>query len=360
MGNAGSAAIWLRRFAAQGQRDATPCSLATSGGCNHSLTTMPDLVYPANNNTLLFAPTRPGVYTFRYEASDLCKTTGADVSVTARCPPSPLPIARIAKPVLLQGEAATLTSTGTKAGYSGASIQSYTWTALDVPAESSYYASQLSKATLGSTMSFTTQPLTISGDYKFALSVFDGCSSATTVVCFKVECACSPTANAGATSTVWTNTAASLNGGLTSTGNNLAGLVDSAAASGGGSAFRLDASLSYVAHIAHPYRTAWYSVRLGIPSRMVSGKARYPTRHGFWHGMESRAAWNSDRNGIPTGPVRPQVLFLDAEADLRLGLPGVAVGIPGCRVDDPVRVRRWRGLGELQGQSESRSPIRSV
>ena len=271
---------------------------------------MPDLVYPANNNTLLFAPTRPGVYTFRYEASDLCKTTGADVSVTARCPPSPLPIAGISKPVLLQGEAATLTSTGTKAGYSGAFIQSYTWTALDVPVESSYYASQLSKATLGSTMSFTTQPLTISGNYKFALSVFDGCSSATTVVCFKVECACSPTANAGATSTVWTNTAASLNGGLTSTGNNMAGLVDSAAASGGGSAFRLDASLSYVAHIVYPASHGMVSVRLGIP---------YP--HGFRQSLVCHTAWFLARHGIithgpaqyltrigirvPTGPVRP-------------------------------------------------------
>jgi hypothetical protein len=135
-------------FAAQSQRS-SPCTLASSGGCNHSLTTMPVLTYPTNNNTLLFAPTRPGVYTFRYEATDLCKTTGANVDVTARCPPSPLPVALVNKPVLLQGEVATLASTGTRAGYSGASISSYQWTVIDVPVESSYYASQLSKATLG-------------------------------------------------------------------------------------------------------------------------------------------------------------------------------------------------------------------
>jgi hypothetical protein len=84
---------------------------------------------------------------------------------------------------------------------------------------------------------YTTDNLQIDGNYQLKLVVSDGCSTDQAVLCFTVQCGCGPTANAGATSTVWTNTPAIFNSGQTSSGSNL---VD-----GNGPSFTLDGSLSY-------------------------------------------------------------------------------------------------------------------
>jgi len=87
----------------------------------------------------------------------------------------------------------------------------------------------------GTVATASTPELKIQGNYAVDLLVSDGCSTSTVRKCFEVQCNCRPTANAGATATVWSN-----NDG----GNfrNLAGATGNTGVSGGG--FLLDGSLS--------------------------------------------------------------------------------------------------------------------
>ena len=70
---------------------------------------------------------------------------------------------------------------------------------------------------------------------RYKVIVSDGCSTSEFPVCFTVECNCAPTANAGATSTVWTNTPTVFNNAATSSGTNNAN----------GRSWTLDGSLSF-------------------------------------------------------------------------------------------------------------------
>ena len=96
---------------------------------------------------------------------------------------------------------------------------------------------------LSTSATYNSPKLTKAGQYKFTLGVSDGCSKAMAIVCFTVECNCGPTANAGATTTVWTNAGPDTNLASTNRGDNKVGLNN-----GKGSGLPywiLDGSLSY-------------------------------------------------------------------------------------------------------------------
>ena len=138
----------------------------------------------------MFQPTRPGTYTFRYEATDLCKTASETTTVVARCPPAPEPKAQVSSAVIYQDQKVILSSEGTKAGSPTTKITKYIWRVLEAPAGSPYEKSVKAKTVLSSGISYDTGAVAVAGQYKFTLSVSDGCSTATTIVCFEVQCNC--------------------------------------------------------------------------------------------------------------------------------------------------------------------------
>jgi len=114
---------------------------------------------------------------------------------------------------------------------------SYTFTWASVPADEtgSAFKGVIPSSVDGGVAKATTADLNIAGNYVIDLTVSDGCSSVTVRKCFEVVCNCRPTANAGATATVWSN-----NDG----GNfrNLVGATDNTGVSGG--QFLLDGRLT--------------------------------------------------------------------------------------------------------------------
>ena len=134
--------------------------------------------------------------------------------MVAQCPPPPIPKLSVSSAQIYQDATATLDSAGTVAGYAGGVIQSYSWRVVKAPTDSAFFP-MIASASVISTSStiYTTARLAIAGQYQLMLSVFDGCSTASAVVCFEVQCNCGPTANAGATTTIWTNTGAAANEG---------------------------------------------------------------------------------------------------------------------------------------------------
>jgi hypothetical protein len=225
--------------AASGQ--STTCTLPRGSTCNHTLLYQPNLNYANNANSIDFKPAYPGTYTFQYEATDLCTSQRKNATVVAQCPPPPLPKLTVSSSQIYQGATATLDSAGTVAGYAAGVIQSFAWRVIKAPADSILFPNIASGAVVStSSTTYTTAGLSIAGQYQFMLSVFDGCSTASAVVCFEVQCNCGPTANAGATTTIWTNTGAAANEGRSNAGNNRLDIND-----GTGASFVLDGSLSY-------------------------------------------------------------------------------------------------------------------
>jgi hypothetical protein len=139
--------------------------------------------------------------------------------------------------VIYQDQKVILTSDGTKAGFDGGKITAYSWRVIEAPPGSPFEKSVKAETILSSGISYDTGPVTVAGDYKFTLGVSDGCSTAMAIVCFTVQCNCGPTANGGATSTIWTNTVKEQNDGQSSKGDNVASLTQTY--------FTLDGSYSY-------------------------------------------------------------------------------------------------------------------
>jgi hypothetical protein len=180
-------------------------------------------------------PELPGTYEWSFQASDLCTTVMTNVSVTAHCPQKPTARAAVSPAVVMQGKKATLSSDASVANWIGGKIVSRTWIVLSAPVGSGYEPNQIVNPTANA-LEFVTNELSVAGNYQFKLVVSDGCSNGETTACFEVKCNCGPTANAGATSTVWTNTPAMFNAGNTSAGDNA--VTDK-------TSFTLDGSLSY-------------------------------------------------------------------------------------------------------------------
>lgn len=192
-------------------------------------------------DSIEWSPSLPGAYTFAYEATDLCNEVSQNVTVHARCPPAP--VARIEtegitpEGIVYQGGKATLKAQSSTASFASGSIVSYTWYVVQAPTASPLYTSVTSKTPVGTSSLYTTDSLQIDGQYKIRVVVSDGCSMDQAVICFSVQCGCGPTANAGATSTIWTNTPTAFNNGATSSGTNMVNLNTPT--------FILDGSLSY-------------------------------------------------------------------------------------------------------------------
>lgn len=160
--------------------------------------------------------TPAGRYTFRFIASNKCTQKEASTTIDIRCPPKPTAVATISNSRVLYGTKATLDASKSSA-FDPATPLYYEWYAMSVPRDSPI---KVSDVPLGIGKTYTTQALTVGGAYKFKVLVSDGCSTNEYPVCFTVECNCPPTANAGATSTVWTNTPTVFNNGITNTGGN--------------------------------------------------------------------------------------------------------------------------------------------
>jgi hypothetical protein len=210
-----------------------------SPACNYTLTNQPSMTYAMNNRTAEFLPTLPGKYRFQFEATDLCTTKKITQDVTARCPTAPIVEATPSPLVVKQGGSATLSSVGSRAGFAGGSLSKIQWYVVSAPMNSGYTKDDV----VSDSAAFTTMPLTIAGTYSFGLIVSDGCSERRNVTCFRVECNCGPTANAGATSTIWTNTPSCMNSNVV--GNSaFTGAMDNRA-NLQSPEFYLDGSLSY-------------------------------------------------------------------------------------------------------------------
>lgn len=231
-----------------GQRGASSCTLPARP-CFHSLTPADhtEKSWPLNEDIIEWSPPRPGAYTFEYEVFDLCDSKKQPVTVNARCPPKPtarVTTSMAADMIVYQGGKAELNATASTANFPEGAITKFEFYVMSAPAESPLYASACDTlgrgktcSPISSTQTYATPALQISGEYRVKVVVGDGCSEDESLVCFNVQCGCGPTANAGATSTIWTNTPSGFNDGLTSSGNNVVNLP--------GPAFRLDGTLSY-------------------------------------------------------------------------------------------------------------------
>lgn len=221
------------------------CTVAQPA-CNHTLDdTLPSALFAGlnqANGVSTFEPTLPGTYKWKFEATDLCKTVSSIISGVVRCPPAPEPSATIASSEIIQNSKATLSAQASRAGYDSGVIKSYAWTVLESPATSAYAANIASKTILGTNAVFETATLLVPGSYKFMVAVSDGCSTSFAAVCFQVTCSCGPTANAGATPTLWTNLDSSSVLSSTTATTNFASLASRA---GSGTSWKLDGSLSY-------------------------------------------------------------------------------------------------------------------
>jgi hypothetical protein len=202
--------------------------------------------FTENQDVIEYAPTLPGAYTFHYEVFDLCDSRKQPVTVNARCPPKPTAKIKTnldARLIVTQGGKAELDASDSQANFPDGKIVSYQFFVMAAPADSPLKNSECDATgktpckAVSTDGQYSTEGLQISGEYKIKLVVTDGCSMDETIVCFRVECGCGPTANAGATSTVWTNTPNGFNNGATSSGNNDAAINSPS--------YMLDGSLSY-------------------------------------------------------------------------------------------------------------------
>jgi len=179
------------------------CSAAELS-CTHELGDMKEALI-SSLPSATYAPLRPGKYTFRFEAQDLCAGRNATVTVDARCPPKPaVNITSSIFPDTTVKQGGTIKFSASAAlgqGWKSAGL-TYTWS-IKAPAAA---GADYGKGSDSATADYTTPVLFVPGDYYVDLQVSDGCSSQITRSCFSVVCSCGPTANAGATSTVWSNT----------------------------------------------------------------------------------------------------------------------------------------------------------
>lgn len=194
-----------------------------------------------------YFPSRPGKYTFEFESSDLCTSKNSSTEVHARCPPSPGAVITMTpdktKSAYNQFEQISISSAGSgpAPGFDRSMfLMTYKFSLVvpdQVPADSrlrkEFTPTKIDDDVYS--IEIPEELLEVAGDYQVRLEVSDGCSKNVAITCFKVICNCGPTANAGATKTIWSNNAGGNN-------RNEAGPLNS---------FVLDGSLSYDFDLYH-------------------------------------------------------------------------------------------------------------
>lgn len=205
----------------------------------------------ANNKdqtVVKYTPRRPGKYTFEFESSDLCTAKNSSTVVHARCPPAPRAVIAMVpnQESFNQFERISFKSTGSgpAPGFDRSMFRmryNFTLTVPETVPKDSPLRKPLRTVQQSEdgqdvfSVEIADELLEVAGDYQMRLEVDDGCSRNVTIRCFKVTCNCGPTANAGATKTIWSNN-------LGGNNRNMAGF---------GNTFELDGSLSYDFDLYH-------------------------------------------------------------------------------------------------------------
>lgn len=181
--------------------------------------------FAVNEDIVTWRPKKVGAYTFIYSTKDLCSAVNITTKVFVRGPPPPICNITQSTQVALQRGTVTFSSKGSRLSPSypvntGVPNLSFKWfwvtapfgedrpsfkngtqitdvTSVDFPAEAGM------PATPGT--QFKTPELRVSGGYTVRLEVADGFSTASATASFTVTCNCGPSANAGATQTIWSN-----------------------------------------------------------------------------------------------------------------------------------------------------------
>jgi len=176
--------------------------------CDHDLTfdktKQPD-EFAENLDNVQFYPEEPGVYELQYRAENLCHFTTSSVTVNVRCPPPPTVVVNadifpLGSEVLQNQVVQFRVNAAASVGISSSFTYDFNLTYIEGTKRTQYQPMQSSVSN-----GFTTSRLTKMGDYELLVVVNDGCSSVQKRFCFRVRCNCGPTANAGATQTIWTN-----------------------------------------------------------------------------------------------------------------------------------------------------------
>jgi len=182
---------------------------------------------------------KPGKYTFSYAATNLCSTTAKNITGEVRCPPpAQIGIQSSVTGDVLQGQTVTFTAIGAPSTGWKSNGLSWSWSVV-APAEAG--GANFAAGIVNSLSTFKAT-FKISGAYSVDVVSFDGCSYVPARYCFSVICNCPPSANAGGTPTIWSNTASSSQvlSGLSTAAQNTAQNNQN----GEGFGFKLDGSLS--------------------------------------------------------------------------------------------------------------------
>lgn len=217
--------------------------------------------------------TPAGLYTFRFEASNKCVRKEATATVDIRCPPKPTAVVELMNAKdgsysVLYGQKATFNASKSTA-FDPKNKLYYEWWVVSVPTDSSIKVTNSPIPDANSAV-YSTPTLDVGGSYQYKVIVSDGCSTSEFPVCFVVECNCAPTANAGASSTVWTNTPTVFNSGSTSTGGNQIQ----------GKSYILDGSLSFDFDSNDVLSYEWNFVS--------------------WRSLDPALSWTRSTNTLPT------------------------------------------------------------